>query len=187
MKSLLYIFTFLLLLSSCGSRNSKNVRTKKTSRTSKNRTTTKITKSKTTRYPKTTNKASSKTVNNIVRNAKTNKGVRYKMGGTTKSGMDCSGLLYTAFKKEAVNLPRTSGQMATAGKWVDVKKVQKGDLLFFATNKKTGRKINHVGLVTESRTGYVKFIHSTSSRGVIESELSEKYWYFAFVQARRVL
>ena len=109
------------------------------------------------------------------------------MGGTTKSGMDCSGLLYTAFKKEAVNLPRTSGQMATEGKWVDVKKVQKGDLLFFATNKKTGRKINHVGLVTESRTGYVKFIHSTSSRGVIESELSEKYWYFAFVQARRVL
>ncbi len=184
MKSFFYICLLLLLLSSCSSSNSRNVSTKKTTRYSKKPVSSKNNKSG--RYTVSSNKTSSKTVNNIVKHAKTNKGVRYKYGGTTKSGMDCSGLLYTAFKKEAVNLPRTSGEMAKQGEWVDIKKVQKGDLLFFATNKKKGRKVNHVGLVTETRTGYVKFIHSTTSRGVIESELSEKYWYFAFVQARRI-
>ena len=48
-------------------------------------------------------------------------------------------------------------------------------------------KVNHVGIVTNVRTGNVEFIHASSSRGVIISSLAEKYWYFAFVQARRVL
>ena len=189
MKSFLYIFTLFILLSSCGSSKSRNVRTKKNSKSSKSVISRKT--NKTTKYStsKTTVKrtVSNKTIGDIIQNAKKNVGVRYKMGGTSKSGMDCSGLLYTAFGEEEIKLPRTSGAMATTGEWVDLKNVAKGDLLFFATNKKKGRRINHVGLVTESRTGYVKFIHSTSSRGVIESVLSEKYWYFAFVQARRVI
>ena len=118
--------------------------------------------------------------------AKTFTGVRYKYGGTTKKGMDCSGLVTTAFKKEDILLPRTTSQLAVTGDWVDVKEVQKGDLLFFAT-RKNSRTVNHVGIVTNTRSGYVEFIHSTTSRGVITSELSEKYWYFAFVQARRIL
>jgi cell wall-associated NlpC family hydrolase len=125
-------------------------------------------------------------VNAIIDYAETFEGVKYKYGGTTKKGMDCSGLVTTAFQKESIALPRTTSQLAVTGDWVDVKEVQKGDLLFFAT-KKNSRKVNHVGLVTESRPGYVAFIHSTTSKGVITSLLSEKYWYFAFVQARRIL
>ncbi|MCF7567607.1 C40 family peptidase [Sabulilitoribacter arenilitoris] len=124
--------------------------------------------------------------NNIIDYAKKFEGVRYKYGGTTKKGMDCSGLIYTAFKSEAISLPRTTKDLAITGDWIDLKNVKKGDLLFFAT-KKNSRKVNHVGIVTASQVGRVEFIHSTTSKGVITSELSERYWYFAFVQARRVL
>ncbi|WP_418602849.1 C40 family peptidase [Hwangdonia sp.] len=123
---------------------------------------------------------------NIIDFAKKFEGTRYKYGGTTKKGMDCSGLIYTAFKSEAISLPRTTKALAITGDWIDLKEVKKGDLLFFAT-KKNSRKVNHVGIVTTSQVGRVEFIHSTTSNGVITSELSERYWYYAFVQARRVL
>lgn len=113
-------------------------------------------------------------------------GVKYKYGGTTKRGMDCSGLIVTSFNSEDIPLPRTTGDLAATGDWIDLKEVAKGDLLFFAT-RKNSRNVNHVGIVTESRDGYVEFIHASTSNGVMVSNLAEKYWYFAFVQARRVL
>ncbi len=125
-------------------------------------------------------------IEKIIKNASTYEGVKYKYGGTTKKGMDCSGLMYTAFSEEDINLPRTTSQLSTYGDWVDLKEVKEGDLLFFAT-KRNSRQVNHVGLVTSARLGRVEFIHASTSRGVIRSLLSEKYWYFAFVQARRVL
>jgi cell wall-associated NlpC family hydrolase len=190
MKKITLILTLLIILSSCGSRKSSHVNTRKSSKTTKRvssrkRTAKSSTRRKTTK-PRTTSSVSSKTVNNIVSNAKGYLGVKYRSGGTTKKGMDCSGLLYTAFGEEKVVLPRVSRDMAKKGDWIDVKAIKKGDLIFFATNK-SNRKINHVGLVTEARIGYVKFIHSSSSKGVMESLLSERYWYLAYVQARRVL
>ena len=131
------------------------------------------------------NTSSSKTTN-IIDYAKTFEGVRYKYGGTTKKGMDCSGLVVTSYKSEDVLLPRTTRDLSTTGSWIDLKKVKEGDLLFFAT-KKNSRNINHVGIVTKTRAGHVEFIHSTTSKGVITSSLAERYWYLAFVQARRVL
>lgn len=108
------------------------------------------------------------------------------MVGTTKRGMDCSGLIYTSFKKHNVDIPRTTTDLKNAGSWIDVKEVNVGDLVFFAT-KKNSRKVNHVGIVTMVRTGDVEFIHASSSKGVMVSSLAERYWYFSFVQARRVL
>ena len=113
-------------------------------------------------------------------------GVKYKYGGTTKKGMDCSGLIVTSFDSENIALPRSTGDLSTTGEWVDLKEVTKGDLLFFATNKNS-RKVNHVGIVTEARDGYVEFIHSSTSSGGMISNVADKYWYFAFVQARRVI
>jgi len=120
----------------------------------------------------------------VVENAKKYKGVRYKYGGTTKKGMDCSGLIYTAFKEENIIMPRTTGSLAKNGDWIDLMKVETGDLVFFAT-KKNSRSVNHVGIVVA--TNPLRFIHSSSSKGVIISSLKERYWYHAFVQARRIL
>jgi len=122
----------------------------------------------------------------IIDFAKQFDGVKYKTGGTSDKGMDCSGLVTTAYKREQISLPRTTGDLATSGNWIDLKEVQKGDLLFFAT-RKNNSKINHVGLVTDVRPGFVEFIHATTSSGVIISNLAERYWYYAFVQARRIL
>ncbi len=174
-KIILYLLA-LITLNACKSK--KSIITKK----SKSSKTVKTTK---------TDKSSSEVnysvdAKKVVDNARQFDGVRYKYGGTTKKGMDCSGLVYTSFKQENISLPRTTTDLSKTGDWVDVKQVQKGDLLFFAT-KKNSRTINHVGIVTNSRVGNVEFIHASTSNGVMVSNLAERYWYFAFVQARRVL
>lgn len=125
-------------------------------------------------------------IDEIITTALNYTGVRYKFGGTTESGMDCSGLLYVAFKAHDVPLPRISYEMADEGRKIRVGDVTKGDLLFFKT-KRGGKKINHVGLVIEVNGEDIKFIHSTTSRGVIVSSLREGFWNYSFVKATRVL
>lgn len=137
------------------------------------------------RVSKNNNKPVSKQ-DKIVRNAMQYQGVRYKYGGTTRKGMDCSGVIYVAFGKENIKLPRVSRDMAKRGKNVSLNKAKKGDLLFFKTNK-SNKKINHVGLIVTAKKGEISFIHATSSRGVIVSLLSQKYWKNAFVKAVKVL
>jgi len=113
-------------------------------------------------------------------------GVNYKYGGTTEKGMDCSGLLFVAFGAHDIPLPRVSHEMAEEGRRIRVNEVGPGDLLFFTTTRR-GRKINHVGLVVAVEGDDIKFIHSTTSRGVIVSSLREGYWNYSFVKATRVL
>lgn len=146
----------------------------------------KKTTSKTPKTTKTDVKAVSSVALSLIKEAKTYEGVKYKYGGTTRKGMDCSGLLHTVFQTEGIALPRTTSAIAQQGEWIDIKNVQPGDLVFFATGKNS-RNINHVGLVTGIRQGYIEFIHSSTSQGVITSSLAERYWYFAYVQARRLL
>ncbi|MEZ4859439.1 MAG: C40 family peptidase [Flavobacteriaceae bacterium] len=122
----------------------------------------------------------------IIDYAKTFEGTRYKFGGIDKNGMDCSGLVYTSFKKENITLPRISRDMATQGVSIKLKETEEGDLVFFQTNKKR-RIINHVGLVVENKKGEIFFIHSTTSKGVIISSLEEPYWKNAFVEVRRII
>ena len=173
MKKITFLVALLLIVSGCKStKTTYNKPTKTTSASTKTK--------------KKKHEEANPTIENIIKTAETYNGVKYQYGGASKKGMDCSGLMVTAFNSENIELPRTTRDLSTTGDWIDLKKVKKGDLLFFATQKNS-RKINHVGLVTETRSGFVEFIHSTTSRGVITSKLSEKYWYFAFVQARRVL
>ena len=131
-------------------------------------------------------KSSKSKEDNIIDYAKQFEGVRYKWGGTTKSGMDCSGLVYESFKTYNIVLPRISRDMAKKGKKVSLKKVHQGDLLFFKTGNRRN-SINHVGLIVAIRNNDIEFIHATSSKGVIISHLNETYWLKAFHEARRVL
>ncbi len=122
----------------------------------------------------------------VIKNAKKFEGTRYKYGGTDKRGMDCSGLVYVSFLQEGLSLPRTSRAMSLQGKRLYLREVAEGDLLFFETNKNK-KVINHVGLVVDVTNTEIFFIHSTTSRGVIVSSLSESYWNENFVMARRVM
>ena len=138
------------------------------------------------RIKRTSPRKNKSVADHVISTAMTFSGTRYKYGGTTKKGMDCSGLLYVAFGEHDVQLPRVSHHMAEEGKKIKVKNVVKGDLLFFKT-KKRARRINHVGMVVAVEGDEIKFIHASSSRGVIVSSLREGYWNHAFVKATRVL
>jgi len=192
MKRSALILLLLTIFSCGGSKNRHVIVTKKEEeKTTKTPEVRKPSTRETTKKTTTSTKVIVEEIDNaliekIIKNASAYEGVKYKYGGTTKKGMDCSGLMYTAFSEEDIRLPRTTSQLSTYGDWVDLKEVKEGDLLFFAT-KRNSRQVNHVGLVTSARLGRVEFIHASTSRGVIRSLLSEKYWYFAFVQARRVL
>lgn len=133
-----------------------------------------------------TTKKSSTTIDRIVTNALKYKGVKYKFGGTSKRGMDCSGIIYVSYLQENVQLPRVSRDMSKTGKKVSLKNANKGDLIFFKTSKK-GRGINHVGMIISVKKNNIRFIHSTTSKGVITSSLSNKYWKNAFVKVNRIL
>ena len=76
------------------------------------------------------NKPANKISEQIINTALTFSGTRYKFGGTTNKGMDCSGLLYVAFGEHDIQLPRASYQMAEEGQKINLKEVSKGDLLF---------------------------------------------------------
>ncbi|MEL4306627.1 C40 family peptidase [Joostella sp. CR20] len=135
---------------------------------------------------RTTTSTASNEANAIIKTALNYSGTPYKYGGTTKHGMDCSGLIYVSFKEHEIDLQRASYMMATQGKEIKLKEVEKGDLLFFTTGR-SKKKINHVGLVVDIKEDDIKFIHSTTSRGVLVSSLSEGYWNYAFHHARRIL
>lgn len=120
----------------------------------------------------------------VIRTAKSFIGTPYKWGGTTRAGMDCSGLLINSYAAIHFQLPRTSHEQSKIGQKIKLKDLEPGDLVFFATGKKK-HKITHVGMVTYVQRDLVKFIHSSSSLGVIESNLDSKYYRKRFITARR--
>ncbi len=121
----------------------------------------------------------------VVKMAHSYLGTRHQLGGLSKSGIDCSGLVYTVFKSNRVKLPRTAYQMSKRGKKIKPKKAEPGDLIFFSTGRT--RKVNHVGIVTDASKKGITFIHTSSSRGVIYSKLTSNYWKKNFRLITRVL
>lgn len=124
-------------------------------------------------------------VNNLIETATDNIGVRYKAAGTTKAGFDCSGLVFSTFEKENIKLPRSSYDQSKIGNIIKFDDAKKGDLIFFKTNK--SRQINHVGLITEVHREEIKFVHSSTSKGVIISSTKEPYYKNSFVQVNRIV
>ena len=112
-------------------------------------------------------------------------GTPYKWAGTSRSGMDCSGFVSTAFSAINVPLSRSSTEMSTHGTDIPLSQAEVGDLLFFKTNRKRNR-ISHVGIVV-GVGDEVKFIHASVSQGITVSSLSENYWQKAYAKTSRVL
>lgn len=124
-------------------------------------------------------------VDQLISKASENIGTRYRSGGTTTEGFDCSGLMCYTFSSYDIKLPRSSTEMASYGSKIDTENAQKGDLIFFKT-RGSGR-INHVGMVVEVLDGEIKFIHSATHGGVIISSTKESYYERNLVQVNRVL
>ncbi len=128
-------------------------------------------------------------VDEVINYASKFTGIKYKYAGKTpQTGFDCSGFVSYVYKKIDLNLPSSSSQLAETGKETTFKNIKKGDLMFFTGSNKNNRKVGHVALVTENKSGTIKIIHATTSRGVIsETYNSSKYWTERYLFARKVI
>ncbi|HHP0493551.1 TPA: NlpC/P60 family protein [Vibrio harveyi] len=106
-------------------------------------------------------------------------GTPYRLGGTKKSGIDCSAFVQKAFVEAyKMSLPRTTRQQSKQGVEMSWSDAQQGDLVFF----KTKRSTYHVGIYL----GNKQFMHASTSKGVIISRIDNPYWASKFWQVRRV-
>ncbi len=102
-----------------------------------------------------------------------------RIGGLSKSGVDCSGFALLTFREYfGIELPRSTNQQARVGSDINKGELRPGDLVFF----KTGFVQRHVGMYT----GEGKFIHASTSRGVMESHLGNPYWTRNYWKSVRV-
>lgn len=122
---------------------------------------------------------------NIIRNARDYTGTPYQHGGISAKGIDCSGLVFVAFKKAGIDFPRSTVDQANMGRNVNLNSIRPGDLLFFHTDKKAPLRISHVGIVTVCKgMNEITFIHAANS-GVREDNLFSDYYKKAFAKAIR--
>ncbi len=120
---------------------------------------------------------------NVVEAAYSLRGTRYAMGGTSRSGFDCSGFVrYILGHAAGVSLPRTAMEQYFHGKPIAKQDLQPGDLVFFKNTYRHG--ISHVGLYM----GNGKFIHAANaSKGVRVDLLNSSYYVDHYAGGRRVL
>ena len=106
-------------------------------------------------------------------------GTRYRYGGLSHTGVDCSGLTLITYRELfGKNLPRTVKEQVKKGKKISKASLQAGDLVFF----KTGIFQKHVGIYLEDDL----FIHASGSKGVTISSLNNEYWQKRYWQAQRI-
>lgn len=106
-------------------------------------------------------------------------GVPYRIGGSSMEGIDCSGFVKgIAAETFGIELPRTSREQADFSRGIDKAELKEGDLVFFSQ----GRSISHVGMYISNN----KFVHASTSMGVVISDLDEPYWKRRFVRAGRI-
>ncbi|KAA8995258.1 bifunctional murein DD-endopeptidase/murein LD-carboxypeptidase [Affinibrenneria salicis] len=108
------------------------------------------------------------------------KGVRYRLGGDSKRGIDCSAFVQRTFRDQfGMDLPRSTYEQQEVGKKIQRAGLRPGDLVLFRAGS-TGR---HVGIYL----GNQQFVHASTSSGVMISNLDEAYWKKRYHEARRIL
>ncbi len=122
-------------------------------------------------------------VDELIKEANSFVGAPHRMGGTTRKGVDCSGLVRVTHKKFGILLPHSSHEQARYGDLVPSKdSLEKGDLVFFYNSYNSRNFITHAGIYL----GEEKFIHASHSQGVIVSSINDSYWGKRFLFGTRL-
>lgn len=108
------------------------------------------------------------------------RGTPYRLGGTTKKGIDCSALIQAIYRNSfKIKIPRTTREQVKLGSHVNRSELEVSDLVFF----KSTRKVRHVGIYL----GNNQFLHASVSKGVIISSLDNSYWNAHYWKSRRAI
>ena len=124
--------------------------------------------------------------NVVMSSVKSYLGTPYKYGGMSRKGIYCSALLHVSFNTGGISLPRTAKDQSKFGKNVSWRGLKRGDLVFFKFRQK-GEKWWHSGVITVAEKDKIRFIHASSSRGVVESNLLSDYYKKSVKGFRRVI
>ncbi len=123
---------------------------------------------------------------NIAHYARKYKGVRYKYAGKDPRGFDCSGFTSYVLNKFDLQAGPSSRAQAAQGRRISTRHARAGDLIFFSKNGKGSP--SHVALVVANRKDGLYVVHSTSSRGVVEENVSRStYWKSRMLYARNII
>ena len=115
----------------------------------------------------------------IIKSAKAFIGTPHCMGGLTKEGIDCSGLVMVVHQQNGIALPHDGNEQARFGTIkLSVNELKRGDLVFFHSTYNTSKLVSHSGIYL----GNEEFIHVSSKKGVGVASIKSKYWsgYFLF-------
>ena len=122
----------------------------------------------------------------VIEEAKKYLGLKYRWGGTTPKGFDCSGFTSYVLAQQGVGIARSSRYQARQGQDIDLSNTQTGDLIFFSKYGKGGR-VTHVAMVVANKEDGVYVIHATR-RGIVVDNLSESsYWKPKTLYAKDVI
>ena len=124
-------------------------------------------------------------IDSLIGVARTYIGTPYKYGARGPERFDCSGYTSYVFNTAEVALPFSSRAQIHRGLPVSLDSVRKGDLIFF-TSPRSGSNPGHVGIITRNDEDGLYFIHSSSTRGVVEDRL-DGYYRNRYLGARRIL
>jgi probable lipoprotein NlpC len=113
-------------------------------------------------------------------------GTSYKYGGTTRAGMDCSGLTSVCYTELGITLPHSSTAQSKVGQRIYIGELQVGDLVFFGHSPKI-EEISHVGIVVKIESNAIIFVHATTKGGVMENDMYTGYWRDRYICASRPL
>jgi cell wall-associated NlpC family hydrolase len=125
----------------------------------------------------------------LVADAKELVGTRYKYGGESPGGLDCSGFNVYLFRQSGVTLPHSAQMQSQMGVTVNKKDCKPGDLIFFGSQKNGVLKVQHTGMIYANDNGKIKMIHCPNSGVGIEGEGEpsyDMYWEKRFLFIKRV-
>ncbi len=119
-----------------------------------------------------------KLIDSIIEYAKTFVGTKYRYGGITPAGFDCSGFMFHIHRHFNLPLPRIPAHTCVMGTVInDIDSLQPGDLVYFRGRNANDNRIGHVGMVIEKIPGSFIFIHSASHAGLVIENFKEHSYY----------
>ncbi|CAN5450954.1 hypothetical protein BH09BAC6_BH09BAC6_35880 [soil metagenome] len=114
-------------------------------------------------------------------------GTPYKYNSTDpKQGFDCSGFVTYVFNHFEIVVPRTSFDFAPVQKSIPLQQAKPGDLILFTGSDSTNKVVGHMGIISSTPREPLRFMHSSSGKGVVETDFHTPYFEARYIKTIRI-